>query len=65
MGSPLTLLEHMGSPLVFGVVRVVLIFIVFLCCDLFCFVSLRAVFCVFNLTDVSGLSILDSTFGFL
>ena len=60
----LTLRERLGSPSVFGGVRVSHIFS-FLCC-VFCFVCLRPVSCVvLNVTSVSGLAILDCLFSFL
>jgi hypothetical protein len=52
-----TLREHLVSPPVFGEVRVVVL-LSFLCCVVFC-VSLRPVSCVPNVTNVSGLSIID------
>jgi hypothetical protein len=51
-----TLHEHMGSPPVFGGVRVAHYFS-FLCC-----VCLRHVSCVSNVANVSWLSILDFRF---
>ena len=55
--------EHLGSPPVFGGVRVAHRFS-FLCC-VFCFVCLGPVSCVINVASVSGLFILDYSFGFL
>ena len=46
------------------VVGVVLLFFSFLCCVL-CYVCLRIVSCAIHVASVSGLSILDRSFGFL
>jgi len=56
----LTLCEHLGSPPVFGGVLVAHLFS-FLCVVYF----LRPVSCVPNVASVSGLSILDCSFGFI
>jgi small neutral amino acid transporter SnatA (MarC family) len=45
-------------------VGVVLLFFSFLCCVL-CYVCLRIVSCAIHVASVSGLSILDRSFGFL
>jgi hypothetical protein len=55
--------EHLGSPPVFGGVRVVHRFS-FLCC-VFCFVCLGPVSCIPNVASFSGLSIFDCPFDFL
>ena len=54
--------RHLGSLHVLGGVRVAHEFS-FLCC-VFCFVSLRVVYCVPNVGSFSGLSILDYSFNF-
>ena len=59
----IALREHMGSPLVFGGVRVARCFS-FLCYVL-CFVCLRPVSCLPNVANFSRLSILDYPFGCL
>ena len=59
----LALRGRLGSPPVICEVRVAHLFS-FLC-YVFCFVCLRPVFCVPNVASVSGLSFLDSCFGFL
>ena len=55
--------EHLGFTWVFGGVHVAHLFS-FLCC-VFCFICLRPVSRVPNVASVSGLSILDSPFGFI
>ena len=57
--------EHLGSPPVFGGVRVAHLFSFLCCVVLFCFVCLRLESCVNGVASVSGLSILDCPIGFL
>jgi hypothetical protein len=59
----LTIREHLGLHPVFGGVVAAHLFS-FLCCG-FCLVCLRPVSCTPNVASVSGLSILDYSFGFL
>ena len=60
-----TLRERLGSYLVFDRVGVAHLFSYLLCVVSLCFVCLRYVFCVSNVTSVSGLAILDCSFGIL
>ena len=61
----LNLREHLGSPTVFGSVRVVHLFSVLCSVLCFCFICLRPVSYVLNVASVYGLSISDCPFGFL
>ena len=57
--------EHLGSYLVFDTFGVAHRFSFLLCVVFLCFVCLRLVSCVSNVTSVSGLAILDCSFGIL
>ena len=61
----LTLRERLGSYLVFDTVGIAHRFSFLLCVVFLCFVGLRLVSCVSNVTSVSGLAILDCSFGIL
>jgi hypothetical protein len=57
--------KHMGSPPVFGGVCVAHLFSLLCCVAFLCFAYFNPVSCVPNVASISGLSILDCTFGFL
>ena len=62
--SLFTLLEYLGSPPFFLYRSVLVIFLIF-CVVFFCYVCLRPVASMYPMLSVSGISILECTFGFL